>query len=493
MVSIMNIRPISEWTLYKHRFFVAYAGLTILVALLLGIYQTAMPPGLSQAEQQSVVTSHAISFTSLPSAAQVVNLPYHTLQKLSVETLGVTPLGVRLPSLILASVTILCLSLIIKRWFKVNIAIVATMIIATSAWFLSLARLGTPDIMIPFWTTVLILSATYVSQQTKQWHLWKALFGLSVALSLYTPYMSYLFIATLIAAIAQPHLRYLIRQSSKVGLTIGVFFFIVLLAPLGWGFYKDPGIIRDIFAVPIHIPEPLQFGQDLLHAFGNIGYPFSINAGQTITPLLTLPLLALIIMGGIRLLGDFHSVRAYVLLIWMALLIPIIGFNSGNLTVLFVPAMLAMTIGLNLIVRYWYRLFPVNPYARLFGLLPLFVFIFTIMQFDYQRYTQSMLYSQDVGTTFNQDSFLLQQVATKLPANSPLTIVVAPQQQELYKVVADTRPNTQVITGSETPSRPGAYIVAEDQVKAIEQHLNPVSKLVVNDRKNNSLRFRFYQ
>ncbi len=489
----MKIRPISEWTLYKHRFLLAYSGLAILGAMLLGLYQNILPSGISAAEQQSVITSHAISFTELPSAQQVVNLPYHTLQKATIATLGVTPFGVRLPSLIFAALTIICLSFIIKRWFRTNVAILATTIIITSCWFLSLARLGTPDIMVPFWTAALILAATYVSQQTKHWHIWKGLFGLSAALALYTPYMSYLFIATLIAAIAQPHLRYLIRQSSKVGLTIGVFFFIALLAPLGWGFYKDPSIIRDIFAIPAHIPEPMQFGRDLLQAIINIGYPPSVSVGQSITPLLGISVLTLVIIGGVRLLSDFHSVRAYVLLIWMALLIPIIGFSPGNLTVLFVPAMLVMTIGLSLVVRYWYKLFPVNPYARIFGLLPLFVFVFALVQFDYQRYTYTMLYSPDAGKTFSSDAFLAQKAAVTLPENSPLTLVVAPQEQAFYQVLADTRPNTQVANGDQVPSRPGAYIVAETQVPKVAKYLSPTSKLIVNDRKNESLRFRFYQ
>ena len=490
----MNIRPISEWTLYKHRFLIAYSGLAVLTALLLALYADILPPGLSAAEQQSVVTSHALSVTELPSAQQVVNLPFHALQKLSLDWLGLTPFGVRLPSLVFAALTVFCLSFIIKRWFKVNVAIVATMIIVTSTWFLSIARLGTPDIMIPFWTSVLILSATYVSQQTKRWHLWKALFGLSAALALYTPYMAYLFIATLIAAMAQPHLRYLIRQSSKVGLTIGIFFFVALMVPLGWGIYKDPGLIRDIFAIPASIPEPVQFGRDLLQAVSNLGWPLNVSSGQIITPLIGFASLVLVIVGGVRLLGDFHSVRAYVLLIWMALLIPIIGFNPTNLTVLFVPVMLVMTIGLNLVVRYWYKLFPFNPYARIFGLVPLFFLIFSIMQFNYQRYTYTMLYNPEVGKVFNTDAFLAQKQADVLPANSPLTIVAKPADQGLYKVIADRRSNTALISGEQQPTRPGAYLVAEDEVAKIAPRMTTApTKLIVNDRKNDGLRFRFYQ
>ncbi|HVI69175.1 MAG TPA: glycosyltransferase family 39 protein [Magnetospirillaceae bacterium] len=488
----MIIRPISEWTLYKHRFLIAYSGLAVMVALLLTLYPNNLPPGLSSAEQQSIIDSHGLSFTQLPSAAQVVNLPFHALQKVTVDFLGVTPFGVRLPSLFFGALTILCLSFVIKRWFKINVAIVATMIIITSTWFLSLARLGTPDIMIPFWTSCLILCATYVSQQTKHWQIWKGLFGVSAALALYTPYMAYLFAATLIAAIAQPHLRYLIRQSSKVGLTIGTFFFLLLLVPLGWGVYKDPTLLREILAIPATIPEPLQFGRDILQALSNLLYPFNLSARETITPLLNIATATLVVIGGFRLLSDFHSVRAYVLLIWMALLVPIIGFAPQNLTVLFVPAMLVMTIGLNLIVRYWYKLFPINPYARIFGLLPLFILIFSVMQFGYQRYTFTMLYSIEAGQTFNPDGFLAQSMIKQVAKNVPITLVVAPKDKAFYQVIADSHPETVVITGDQSPIRQSAYLVAENQVAAVPQ-LGTALKLIISDRKDDALRFRFYQ
>lgn len=488
----MFIRPISEWMIYKHRFGIAFIILGACVAALLLLYPLQIPPGLSANEQSSILTSHAISFTQLPSAAQVVDLPYHALQKISISLIGITPYGVRLPSILFAALTALCVSLIIKRWFKTNVAIVSSLILITSTWFLGLGRLGTPDIMIPFWTSVLILSATYVSQQTKRWHLWKAVFGLSAALSLYTPYMAYLFIATLLAALAQPHLRYLIRQSSKVGLTIGTFFFVVLMVPLGWGIYKDPAILHAITGVPSLLPDVVQFGKNLLQALNILVNPLNVNSGELITPVLGVTMAAIALVGGLRLLSDFHSVRAYVLLIWMAILIPVIGFAPTHLTVLFVPIMLVTAIGINLIVRYWYRLFPANPYARIFGLLPLFVLLFSMVQFNYQRYLYSMLYSEQAANAFTSDPFLAQQEARRLPANTPLTIVAPASQQPLYAIITEKRPGSAAITANQTAPQHGEYLVAASEIPHVNLGLAP-STQIVNDHKNDSLRFNVYQ
>ncbi len=489
----MNIRPISDWTLYKHRFLVAYTSLAIILIALLALFPSQMPPGLSLSEQQSVVSSSSISFTELPSALQVIDLPYHILQKFTVQFFGVTPYGVRLPSLFFGAMAVLCLSFIIKRWFKTNIAIASSLLIITSCWFLTLARLGTPDIMTPFWTSLLVLSATYISQQTNRWHIWKAVFVVSAALSLYTPYMAYLFVAALIAAAAQPHLRYIIRQSSKFGITAGAFFFAILLAPLGWGIYKAPAILRQIFAVPGEIPGPLQFGQDLLQAVSNLVNPYNLTETQFIFPLISVCMLALVMCGFYRLFKDFHSVRAHVLLIWIALLVPIIGFYPSNLTVLFVPIMLIMAIGLNAVVRYWYRMFPANPYARIFGLAPLFLLVAVMVQYDYQRYAYNMLYSPQIGQVFNMDAFLLQNEINKLPASSSATIVAPQKDLALYQVIAERRPNTQAQLASQVSSVVGTYIVAESEVTNTSIGLSIPIKLIVNDRKDDSLRFRLYQ
>jgi hypothetical protein len=116
------------------------------------------------------------------------------------------------------------------------------------------------------------------------------------------------------------------------------------------------------------------------------------------------------------------------------------------------------------------------------------------MQFNYQRYVLTMLYSPDVSKVFSDDAFLVQAEADKLPANSPLTIVASAQDQALYQVIANRRPNTALQLGSAVPNRPGAYIVAVDQIGpfAVQKPAAP-SHLVVNDRKENGLRFRFYQ
>jgi hypothetical protein len=485
----MKIRPVTEWTLYRLRFVAAYFVLAVIAATLLVLNITTVPPGIGPSEQQSVVTSAEVSFTQLPK--DIIDVPYHALQKLSVDFFGLSPLGVRLPSLVFGALTALCAVLLLRRWFKPNVAAAAGLILVTAAWFLSFARLGAPIVMVPFWTSFLLLSATYVSQQTPSWRWWRVFFAMGTALSLYTPGMIYLFVAATLASIAQPHLRYLLREGNRTNLLIGGFFFAVLLVPLGWGLYHNPSQVWQLLGVPLVLPDGWQFGANLWAAASSFVNPFHTGIGEVVTPILGLANVALLLMGSVRLLRDFHSVRAHLLLIWAALLIPVIGLNPNSLAILFVPTMLVVTIGLNQIIRYWYRLFPLNPYARVFGVLPLVIMLFSIVQFNYERYMFGMLYSPQAAAIFNRDPYLAQSETTS--AKGPVTLVVDDKAQPLYKTVRGN--NVLVTTAKDAPAdRAGTWIVAEASNAELAPKLNPgFSHLVVTDAAKNGLRYWVYQ
>lgn len=487
----MNIRPITEWSLYRLRFAIAYGVLAITAVALLLMYGNALPPGLGPSEQQSIVSSSTVSFTKLPTEA--IDLPFHALQKLTVDWLGVTPLGVRLPALIFGALTALCMALLLRRWFSPSVALIASVILVTSGWFLGIARLGSTAVMIPFWTSVLLLAATYVSQQTKNWKWWRVLFAMAAALSLYTPYMAYLFAAAALASLSQPHLRYLLRESNRVNLFIGGFFFTLLLVPLGWGVYHNPGIARDILAIPATLPDPWQFLRDFFKAASALLNPFNNTTAEIITPALSVASVALLLIGGARLLRDFHSVRAHLLLIWGALLMPIIAFNPNNLAVMLIPAMLVVTIGLNQIIRYWYRLFPRNPYARLFGLIPLAVLLFSIVHVNYQRYVYGMAYSSQAGSTFAPDAFIAQNELTNTK-EGPVALVVSESDAPLYTIMAARRPHTVVMTAQGAAERQGVWLVHASQIAKIGglASVQP-TKVLVSDRRDDALRFSIYQ
>src|SRR6266550_4589961 len=442
------MRPVSELTLYRYRHLIGYTLLVLLTAGLLLLFITKIPPGLNAAEQTSILNSSQIVFDqNFLQTADMIDLPYHLLQRGSLELFGLSALGVRLPSLILGGLSVLFMLLILRRWLQENVAIAWGVLVATSTWFLMIGRSGTPEVMVIFWTSLILLLATLFSQQAKHYRVWKALSILCLGLSFYTPLMAYLFIASLIAAVVQPHLRYLLRYAEKTSLVLGALLLLGVLVPLGWHIWRDPIVVRELLAIPEKIPGPWMFFKDLLGAVSSLINPFKTSIGNAITPLLSIPVAALATVGLVRAFTDYHSVRSYVLILWIAVLIPVIGLNPSHLNVLFVPIMLLGGIGIQALFRYWYDLFPRNPYARIFGLLPIGLLLASVIQFNYQRYFLAVPYAASTIKLYNSDPLLLHDtLASKTYRDQRLTVVAPMGMKGLYQIDQAVARNLQVVT-----------------------------------------------
>lgn len=498
----MNIRPITELMLYRYRYIIGYVLVALLAVGLLLLNFDILPSGMSQAEQASAVAAKQIVLDkNILQTVDAVNLPYHLLQKASLDFFGLSPIGVRLPSIVLATISAVLLFLMLRRWLQNNVAVVMGLFIVTSTWFLSIGRAGTPEIMVIFWTALIFYLSTLVSQESKWHRAWKAGSLLSIALSLYTPYMLYVFIAAAIASLTQPHLRYIVRFSEKTSVGLGVLFFIAIMAPLGYHMYRDPAIIWQLLAIPTNLPDPIQFGKDLIANASVLVNPFRYSAGIISTPLITITTTVFALIGAYRLISDWHSVRSHVLLLWLAILIPVVGLDkSHSLVVLFVPIQLIAAIGVQSLFQYWYRLFPRNPYARAFGLLPIGLLLFSILQFNYQRYFIGLPYSPKAAVSYNQDPFILHRALTAKQYRDQRVLLVAPDdKQALYSLEQKQLAGLQLTTGAQFTGTDNAtsVIIAESELAKLsppQLALLPTGKtsLLVNERRDDGLRFRIY-
>jgi 4-amino-4-deoxy-L-arabinose transferase-like glycosyltransferase len=496
------MRPVSELTLYRYRHLIGYTTLVLATIGLLILFITNIPDGLSAAEESSALASSQIVFDqNFLSHTNTVDLPYHLAQWASLKVFGLGALGVRLPSLIFGALSILFLLLLLRRWLQENVAISWGILIATSAWFLMLGRTGTPEIMVVFWTSLTLMLATLVSQHSKGYQTWKALSLVAIALSFYTPLMAYLFAASALAAAFQPHLRYVVRYAEKTSVSFGLLLFIAILVPLGWNIWRDPSVIRELLAIPQTLPGALLFFKDIWSAGGALINPFHTGYGSFITPLLGIPMIALATIGLIRTFVDYHSVRSYVLLLWLAVLTPVIGLNPDRLNVVFVPVMLLGAIGMQALFRYWYDLFPRNPYARVFGLLPILLLMGSVVNFNYQRYFAGVAYAQSSITQYNTEPLLLHDaISAKTYRDQRIILITSPERKPLYEIDKTVARNLQVVTPSSFVGDPTANniivdINIEPQLTAAQRATLPksTSALLVNDHKDDSLRFRIYR
>lgn len=498
-------------TLYRYRYVIGYALLSILTVGLLALNFNILPPGLSEGEKTSALASSSVDLTfrietlgqdilHFLQTTNVVNLPYHLLQKASLEIFGLSPLGVRLPSLIIAGVSAFMLFVLFRRLLLPSAAGVTAVFVATSSWFLSVGHLGTPDVMVMFWGSLIILLATLVSQESRHSHTWKALGLLAVALSLYTPYTAYLFVAVAVATFTQPHLRYVIRYSEKASITLGILLSLIILTPLAFHIWRDPSVVWQLLAIP-SLPDPISFLREFVVALSNLINPFNIAFERNPLPLITIPTTIFALIGLVQLIKEWHSVRSHVLLVWFAVLVPLIGLDtSHNLVVLFVPVMLLCAIGMQSLFKYWYTIFPRNPYARVFGLLPLGLLVITLIQFNYQRYFLAVPFAASTPALYDPDAFILNKTLSSKAHRDQRILLIAPQDKvNLYKIDQTIAKDLVVIPVGEFRATNNAtrVIVAESEIAKLTRAqvlLLPKGKteLLVNDRKEDGLRFRIY-
>ncbi len=305
---------LTDYLLYTKRHLIGYSVIALAVAGLLVVAGLFVPGGLSAAEVQSVVTTGALSIDSFDPRA-VIDLPYHVLQRISIELFGVTNLGIKLPSLILGALSVLGMIILLRMWFRHNVAIIATILVVTTGQFLFFAQSGTPSILYIFWSVWLLVAALKVSRTETFVSLWKiALFGIA-ALSLYTPLSMYILLALASAMILHPRLRFIIRRLSKWRLALALVSALVLLAPLVYGIYKQPSVALTLLGIPGQMPDLWANIVLLLRQHFDFISP---SSGALMLPVYGLGSMIFIGLGVLHLLTTKYTARGYIIIAFIS-------------------------------------------------------------------------------------------------------------------------------------------------------------------------------
>lgn len=472
----MAIKDFSRFLLYRWRFIIGYSLIGLLLAGMLVFAGLFVPGGLTDAEKQSVITSESLNTGDL-STFVVPHLPYHLLQAASMEVFGVSEFTIKLPSLLLGLLAAIGLILLLRRWFKPNIAVLASLIAVATGQFLFLAQNGTPLVLYIFWPVALLLLGTQITRVKRLRLLWKFLFTAAVALSLYSPLAFYPLLAILLTIILHPHLRTAVRRLSKPMVAGAVTLFVVLIAPLVWMLSSAPGLGLTLLGVPEEWPNLLTNLQLLASQFFIFWDP---NVSTILTPVFGLASFILIAMGVYRLVKTRETTRSYLIIIWIIALLPVILFNPELTSIIFIPAVLLLAAGLTAIISYWYRLFPLNPYARIAGLIPLVVLVVSLLGAGLDRYIYGYHYAPSASSSFSRDLSLL-------PTESQ-TLLVTADERPFYDAVSAYRPGLIVVTRTQASS-----FTATRNARPVTADGYTVARIITSPATNEADRFYRYQ
>lgn len=397
----------NSW-LYQHRYWFV-AIIIALLALFMAAYRFwTIPYGLSIQEKQSAIASSQLindpgSILPTGQADGLVNLPWRLLQGCSIKLLGMSVFSVRLPAVIAALLAVVVIIFLLSKIFRPNLAAMSGLLLVSSSFAIALSRSGTPVALITLLVSLALLAGYYIangSDKARRRGFW----GAAIVCGLLT-YMTggiYLVIALVAAAIVHPRIR-LVLKSNKAHSIAYCVLYLVLTLPL------SSAVVADLIGASGNdtLKRLLAIGRPSLSNLGEFAAAYAGLHGQVVGGLIV-PMTS--IVGGILTLGGLvycamharASVRFYLLIAMLVVLFTTGACNPGLIYLLFIPVAILQTMCIAWITNSWYGLFPKNPYARVFAVVPIAILIGSLCLVDANRYFNSAGYDSDVVYSFDQ-------------------------------------------------------------------------------------------
>lgn len=389
---------ISKLFLYRYRFVIGYVLLSLVFIILLFLLPFVAQRGLSSSEIISATESFRLSPSKILDG-NLIDLPYHVLQKLSILVFGLTPFAIKLPSILIGLILGLLLVLLLNRWFKSNVSLLASCLIILATPFLFLAGSGTPLIMIIFWPTLLLWLGSKIQGEKRPKPLYSFMFSLAMLVSLFTPYMIYFAVFCVIFVLFQPHLRFIIKDLPKLPLIITIIILLGGFTVIGIGIFHRPDIIPELLFSREFGPN--NFFNNLAAGLAPVFSWHQSLESVFLSPLISLPTFALALIGLFSTTKGFFASRNSIASILLVFWLIITGFNSNAVVFFILPVSILIAHGIKYLLEKWYGLFPENPYARISALLPLVVLFSLIVVPGLLQYVNGYRYNPMTAEQFS--------------------------------------------------------------------------------------------
>lgn len=439
----------NSW-LYQHRYWFV-AIIIALLALFMAAYRFwTIPYGLSIQEKQSAIASSQLindpgSILPTGQADGLVNLPWRLLQGCSIKLLGMSVFSVRLPAVIAALLAVVVIIFLLSKIFRPNLAAMSGLLLVSSSFAIALSRSGTPVALITLLVSLALLAGYYIangSDKARRRGLWCA--AIVCGLLTYMTGGIYLVIALVAAAIVHPRIR-LVLKSNKAHSIAYCVLYLVLTLPL------SSAVVADLIGASGNdtLKRLLAIGRPSLSNLGEFAAAYAGLHGQVVGGLIV-PMTS--IVGGILTLGGLvycamharASVRFYLLIAMLVVLFTTGACNPGLIYLLFIPVAILQTMCIAWITNSWYGLFPKNPYARVFAVVPIAILIGSLCLVDANRYFNSAGYDSDVVYSFDQKTPVAIDFIKDNKDKSLLLIADNSTDREFYQQLALSYDNVDV-------------------------------------------------
>ena len=384
--------------------------------------------GLSSAEMASATDSYHLSIDA-PINGDLTDLPYKLLQKISIRMFGLTSYSIKLPSILIGLVLGVLLILLLNRWFKNNVSLLASCLMVLSTPFLFLTGSGTPLIMLVFWPTLLLWLGSKIQGEKRPKPMYSFLFAIAMALAIFTPFMLYFAVFCVVFVLLQPHLRFVLKSLPKLPLFVTFAIIFMGIAALVINVINHPSTIAELLASSNF--EISEFFPNILAGLKPVFQWFGETDSIFLSPLIGLPILSLALTGLFSTTKGFFASRNSIASLMIVFGIIITGLNKNAAIFLILPLSILVAHGLKYLLEKWYGLFPENPYARVAALLPLTVLFGIIIIPGLLQYVYGYHYNSKVASQFD---YSLGIIHHRLDGQT----IVTEKNYDFYKILEDS-------------------------------------------------------
>lgn len=281
----------------------------------------------------------------------------------------------------LLTLTLFCLLLTI--WHNYRTAIFGSIIFGTSSWFLHISRLATPEVLMFGLFALFVLGSLLFKTANSVLLIFTVLFAIAL---IYIPGM--IWFIGLLAVINAKEIDEVFKK--RLGaVSVAAVLSLLLLAPLGYGIFKRPDILKSILNLPIQgWPSVIA----IFHSIADVplriflyGHPDSVTWLDHL-PLLNVFCSAMFVFGVYYYLTK-HKERLMevgAVIVFGAVFISLGG--NATFTTLVPFIFLLVAAGIEFVIDQWMLVFPRNPIAQYVGILSISLVVLLSILYQTREY-----------------------------------------------------------------------------------------------------------
>ena len=474
----MDFSNLQKFFMYRFRYGIAYSIIAVVSLLALFFGLDSLLPGISQTEAASGLANSRFSDV-LESG---VYLPYNALQWLSLEILGPTALGLRLPSTIFALATLILLFALLHMWHRERIAISIVLFLATSSWYLNFARFGTPYIYLAFSVTLALFISSMIRHYSHNM-VTLAFMAAGLMLALYAPFLVYLYI--LLGGLYYRQIVGILkdlRTSQLIALLLASGF---ALLPLVYGFVSHSDSLAYWLGWDGSVHSLRDYATNLSNMVGHIFWRSQELPEQHLGDIAMLDLFTatMIALGLYHYEQHHHYLRTRALIYGLGVLALALGLSSTSAHYILLSPILYVlaATGIITLLKQWYNIFPINPLARVLGIVPMLLAIIITGQYHMNRYFFAWASHPPVKQLYAPEPVLLADDVANQHHQAIIAVIPSSLLAQSLLLTRDNQTQVQFVTDIEMldPIKPDTILYVHGSLPVPSHTLSNASQRVI--------------